>query len=70
MLLIAAALATSLSQPPMMVARARATASIRVVEAVRLHLDGTPNAQAPKPRLASIRNRDGEIITANLIEFQ
>ena len=70
MLLIAAALATNVAPPPTVGARAQATAMIRVVRAVRLHLDGRPNPDVPRPRMAAVRNGDGAAIAANLIEFQ
>ena len=70
MLMIAAALATSAAPPPTVVARAQATASIRVIQAVRLHLDGRSNPELPAPRLAAVRNSDGYVVTANLIEFE
>jgi hypothetical protein len=70
MLLIAAALATSAAPPPSTGARAQATAMIRVVQLVRLRLDGSPNHDVPRPRMAAVRNSDGVVVTENIIEFE
>jgi hypothetical protein len=66
--LAAAAVALATSQPssPTVSATAHATATIRVVTAVRLKLDGTDNPGAPPVRNAVLRSRDA----AKLIEFQ
>ena len=70
MFFIAAAAAATAAPLPPTSAHAQATASIRVVQAVRLHLDGSANRDAPRPRLAAVRNRDGTIVAANVIEFE
>jgi hypothetical protein len=49
---------------------AQATATIRVVAAVRLKLDGSDNPGAPPARNAVLRSSDGTAQPAKLIEFQ
>ena len=71
MLLIAAAALASVSTPvtpPS--ATAQATATIRVLAAVRLRLDATVNPGAPDARDAVVRQGDGTAEAARLIEFQ
>jgi len=70
MLLLAAALMASPPPPPSHGAVAQATATVRVISAVRLQLDGSRNADAPRPRQAEVRSRDGIVRTVKLIEFQ
>ena len=65
-LLAAAALATA--PPP--AATAQATATIRIVTAVRLKLDAAQNPGAPTARDAVLRLGDGTTQPAKLIEFQ
>ena len=65
-LLVAAALATA--PPPS--ATAQATATIRIVTAVRLKLDAAVNPGAPIARDAVLRLGDGTARPAKLIEFQ
>jgi hypothetical protein len=69
-LLFAAALATSMPQPGGFSATAQATATIRVVAAVRLKLDGSANPDAPAPREAAVHSKDGTTQTVKVIEFQ
>jgi len=70
MLLLAAA-ALAVSPPPRpAAAAAQATATIRVISAVRLKLDGSPNADAPAARPTVLRFADGTHQPAKLIEFQ
>ena len=72
MLLIVAvaALATvpQLSSPA--AATAQATATIRIVTAVRLKLDGSDNPGAPPARDSIVKDRDGNRQPAKLIEFE
>jgi len=49
---------------------AQATATIRVISAVRLKLDGSPNADGPAARPTVLRFADGSHQPAKLIEFQ
>ena len=68
-LLAAAALATA-SPPPAPSATVQATATIRVVTAVRLKLDAPDNPGAPAAHDAVLRLGDGTSQPAKLIEFQ
>jgi len=70
--LAAAAVALATTQPSShpVSATAQATATIRVITAVRLKLDGTDNPGAPPVRNAVLRSSDGSIHAARLIEFQ
>ena len=70
MMLLAAALATAAPQAHPTAAVAQATATIRVVAAVRLKLDAPENAGAPRARDSEIRAPDGSVSPAKLIEFQ
>jgi len=70
MIFFATALAIVQPQKPAAFAVAQATATIRVVEGVRLKLDGSQNADAPPPRASSIKMTDGSSRPARLIEFQ
>ena len=69
-LLAAAALAATPSQPHPIGAVAQATATIRVVSAVRLRLDGAANPDAPPPRDSLVKAADGSAQSVKLIEFQ
>lgn len=69
-LLAAAALATVPPPSKPAGAVAQATATIRIVAAVQLKLDGSPNADAPPPRDSIITASDGSPQRAKLIEFQ
>jgi hypothetical protein len=69
MLLLAAALMAS-PPPPPTPAVAQATATDRVISAVRVRFDGSHNADAPGPRPAQVRSPDGTVQAAKLIEFQ
>jgi hypothetical protein len=51
-------------------ATAQATATIRVVTAVRLKLDGSDNPGAPATRGTVLRFSDGTTLDAKLIEFE
>jgi hypothetical protein len=53
-----------------MSASAQATATIRIVRAVRLKLDGSRNPDAPPARNARIKAANGSLEPAKLIEFQ
>ena len=70
MLILAAAALATVQAPPKMAATAQATATIRVVRAVRLKLDGSRNPDAPPARAARIKAADGTHQPAKLIEFQ
>jgi hypothetical protein len=69
MLLLAAALATALSQPRFS-ASVQATATIRIVSGVVLKLDGSPNPGAPPAREILLKAADGSIQPIKVIEFQ
>ena len=67
----AAAVLASLPPPAHPVsATAQATATIRVVSAVRLKLDGSENPGLPPVRSTALRLADGTSRPAKLIEFQ
>ena len=70
MFLLAAALATASTPPPAPSATVQATATIRVMTAVRLKLDAAVNPGAPDARDAVLRLGDGTSQSAKLIEFQ
>ena len=71
MLLIAAAALAASSPPPRPTgAVAEATATVRILRAVELKLDGSPNEGAPAIRDSSLRAADGTGQRAKLIEFQ
>jgi hypothetical protein len=70
MMLFAAALALAQPQATQASAVAQATATIRVVAAVRLKLDGEISPGAPPPRVSSVKMADGTLRPAKLIEFQ
>jgi hypothetical protein len=73
MIILAAAAALASPAPPAahpVSATARATATIRIIEAVRLKLDGSDNPGAPPVRDAVLRLGDGTMQEAKLIEFQ
>ena len=70
MMLLAAALALVAPQPRTAAAVAQATVTIRVIAAVRLKLDGSENAGAPRAHDSVIRTPDGSAQPAKLIEFQ
>ena len=69
-LLIATALATASTPPNVRSATAQATATIRVISAATLKLDGSPNPGLPAPRDTSVKSVDGTVQSARLIEFQ
>jgi hypothetical protein len=72
LLLIAAAIAASgldkASDQPMR-PLVQATASVRILSGVRLHLDGQATKDAPAPRDTVIQSATGKQ-SARLIEFQ
>jgi hypothetical protein len=70
MLLLAAALIASPPAPGPTRGTAQATATVRVISAVRVKLDGSHNADSPRPRRAEVRSPDGTVRTVKLIEFQ
>jgi hypothetical protein len=73
MLLIAAAVAlASVPAPPSSPtsATAQATATIRIVEAVRISFAARDNLGAPPARDSVIRASDGTVRSAKLVEFQ
>jgi hypothetical protein len=69
-LLAAASIATAMPQSRPVTAAVQATATIRVVSAVRLKLDGEPNPGAPPARDSTVKSADGTSQPAKLIEFQ
>jgi hypothetical protein len=69
MLIAAAALATTPS-PGHVTVVSQATATIRIVTAVRLKLDQPLNDGAPPSHDSVIRLPDGSVSQARLIEFQ
>ena len=69
-LLAAIALATAQTPPAAPSATAQATATIRIVTAVRLKLDAAVNPGAPSARNAVLQLGDGTRQPAKLIEFQ
>jgi hypothetical protein len=70
MFLLAAALATAPPHSAAISAVAQATATIRILTAVRLKLDEPNNPGAPTARDAVVRLSDGTAQPAKLIEFQ
>ena len=70
MLFIAAAILAADSPPRPSGAVAQATATVRVIRAVTLKLDGSANAEAPAPRAAMLIAADGTRRSVKLIEFQ
>jgi len=70
MVLIAAATLVAATPQARPFAVAQATATIRVVSAVRLKLDAPTNADAPRSRDSLVRTIDGSTQPAKLIEFQ
>ena len=71
MLLFAAAILAADPPPPRQAsAVAQATATVRVIRAVTLKLDGSANDEAPAPRNALIASADGTHRPIKLIEFQ
>ena len=71
MLLLAAA-ALSAPSPPAWPAGAvaEATATVRILTAVQLKLDGSPNEGLPPVRVSQVRSADGTTQEAKLVEFQ
>jgi hypothetical protein len=70
-MIILAAAALAADVPQMRVtATVQATATIRVIRAVRLKLDGSANDDAPPPRVTIIAAADGTQSAAKVIDFQ
>jgi hypothetical protein len=71
-LFAAAAVALAAPQPNArpVSASVQATATIRVIAAVRIKLGEGANPGVPEPRTAVLRASDGSSQTAKLIEFQ
>jgi hypothetical protein len=67
-------LAAAVASPPPEVqpasATAQATATIRILSAVQLKLDGTDSPGLPPVRSTSVQTTDGTQRPAKLIEFQ
>jgi hypothetical protein len=70
MFLLAAAIAIASTPSAAPSATVQATATIRVMTAVRLKLDAAVNPGAPNARDAVLRLSDGSTQSAKLIEFQ
>lgn len=71
MLLIAAAALSASSPPPRPAGPiAEAIATVRILTAVQLKLDGSANAGMPPVRVSQLRSADGTTQQAKLIEFQ
>ena len=70
MFLLAAAIAIAPTSSAAPSAAVQATATIRVMTAVRLKLDAAVNPGAPNARDAVLRLSDGTTQSAKLIEFQ
>ena len=69
-LIAAAALATVSTPQPATAVTAQASATIRVVAAVRLKFDADVNPGAPPARKTVLTLSDGTTQAAKLIEFQ
>jgi hypothetical protein len=69
-LIAAVALAMTPSQPRPFTAVAQARATIRIVTAVRLKLDGSRNDDAPPAQESCTRTADEPRLREKLIEFQ
>jgi hypothetical protein len=70
MVILAAAALATLPLSSRAPAVAQAAATIRVISAVRLKLNGSTNDGAPPARASVIRASDGSVQPAKLIEFQ
>ena len=70
MIMLAAAVLAVQAPHQGLTATVQATATIRVLRAVTLKLDGSPNPDAPPPRDAVIATADGARQSAKLIDFQ
>jgi len=70
MLLFAAAILAADPPPRPASAVAQAMATVRIVRAVTLKLDGSTNEDAPAPRTAMLTSADGTHKPVKLIEFQ
>jgi hypothetical protein len=69
LIFVAAALAAEAPQSAL-TATAQATVTIRVLRAVTLKLDGSPNADAPLPRDTVVTMVDGTRQATKVIDFQ
>ena len=70
MLLFAAAALAPPSSVSRTSASVQATATIRIVRAVALKLDGSFNPDAPPARISVVKASDGSILHVKVIEFQ
>jgi hypothetical protein len=70
MLLFAAAILAADPPPRPSPAVVQASATVRVIRAVTLKLDGSRNDEAPAPRSATLTSADGTRRPVKLIEFQ
>lgn len=70
LLFAAAALAASPPLPPPVTPAVQATATIRIISAVKIKLNAPANPGAPPPRASLVRVGDGIMLPAKLIEFQ
>ncbi len=70
MFLIAAAAIGTVAPPARTSAIVQTTATIRIVKAVVLKLDGSSNPGAPLARDSRVKSADGSTQQLKLIEFQ
>ena len=70
MLLLAAAVIAAAPVQSRTSATVQATATIRIISAVVLKLDGSANADAPAARETLVRAADGSLRPLKVIEFQ
>ena len=70
MLLFAVAALAPPSYVSRISANVQATATIRIVKAVALKLDGSFNPDAPPARMSVVKSSDGSILQLKVIEFQ
>jgi hypothetical protein len=65
----AIAIAPSADRRPAAVV-SQANVTVRIVSGVRLKLDSTSNPDAPQAHDAKVTTKDGETLSARLIEFE
>jgi hypothetical protein len=70
MILYASATLLTPDAQPRVSATAQATATIRVVEGVRVKLDGSHNKDVPSARATVIKESDGSLNPAKVIDFE
>lgn len=70
MFLFASAIIVAASPPANVAASVQATATIRVVRAIRVKLDGSYNPGVSAPRVSRIKLADGSSQVVKVIEFQ